>query len=132
MESTKSGNFTGFPSPAEEYRQAELNLQNLLVRSPLSTFFVRFEGDAMNGEKIFDQDLLIIERGEEYLDGQIVMAFINGQRLIRKLRRSEEGLWLCPANERYADIAITEDVQIFGRVIHSITHHAKRITKHTE
>lgn len=126
MESTKSGNFTGFPSPAEEYREAELNLQSLLVRSPLSTFFVRFEGDAMTGEKIFDQDLLVVERGSEFADGQIVMAFVDGQRLVRKLRCCEDGLWLCPANERYADIAITEEVQIFGRVIHSITHHLRK------
>ncbi len=128
MEDERRHPFAGFPSPAADYKQPQLNLHALLVRRLLSTFFARFEGDAMVGERIFDQDLLVIERVSEYTDGQIVLAFVDGERLVRKLHKHEGRLFLCPANGRYREIDLTEEVQIFGRVLHSITHHF-RITQ---
>jgi len=115
--------FTGFPSQAQDHRQPPLNLEGLLVRAPLRTFFARFDGDAMAGERIFDGDLLVIERGVSYVEGQIVLAFVDGERVARRLERRGDGYWLCPGSGRYAEIRVTEDVRIFGRVIHSITHH---------
>ncbi len=117
--------YTGFPSQAQDHRQPPLNLQGMLVRAPLSTFFVRFEGDAMSGERIFDDDLLVIERSVKYGEGQIVLAFVRGERIVRRLERRNGEYWLCPGSERYAEIRVTEDVQIFGRVVHSITHHLR-------
>jgi len=121
--------YTGFPSPAEEYRRPALNLHNLLAPRPLYTFFARFAGDAMVEANICDQDLLVIERLGEYSHGQIVLAFVDGQRLVRKLERRDGRLFLCPANSRYCEIELDEEAQIFGRVTHSITHHL-RIKQH--
>ena len=121
--------YTGFPSPAEEYRRPALNLHTLLAPRPLFTFFARFSGDAMAGENICDQDLLVIERLADYSHGQIVLAFVNGERLVRKLEKREGRLFLCPANSRYREIELDEETQIFGRVMHSITHHL-RIKQH--
>jgi len=78
---------------------------------------------------ICDQDLLVIERLGEYSHGQIVLAFVDGQRLVRKLERRDGRLFLCPANSRYCEIELDEEAQIFGRVTHSITHHL-RIKQH--
>jgi DNA polymerase V len=117
--------YTGFPSPAGEYRQPSLNLHTLLAPRPLSTFFVRFNGDAMSGENIFDKDLLVVERMSDYADGHIVLAFVDGHRLVRRLETREGRLLLCPANNRYPDIELDEQSQIFGRVTHSITHHLR-------
>jgi DNA polymerase V len=121
--------YTGFPSPAEEYRRPALNLHNLLAPRPLFTFFARFAGDAMIEANICDQDLLVIERLNSYSHGQIVLAFVDGQRLVRKLEKREGRLFLCPANSRYDEIELDEETRIFGRVMHSITHHL-RIKQH--
>ena len=121
--------YTGFPSPAEEYRRPALNLHNLLVPRPLFTFFARFAGDAMVEANICDQDLLVIERLGEYIHGQIVLAFVDGQRLVRRFERREGRLLLCPANRNYREIELDEEAQIFGRVTHTITHHL-RIKQH--
>jgi DNA polymerase V len=120
---------TGFPSLAEEYRRPELNLHTLLAPRPLSTFFARFNGDAMIGVNIFDQDLLVVERLGEYSDGHIVLAFVGGQRLVRKIEKREGRIFLCPANHNYSEIELDEEARIFGRVTHSITHHL-RIKQH--
>lgn len=121
--------YTGFPSPAAEYHRSSLNLHHLLAPRPLSTFFARFAGDAMVEANICDQDLLVIERLSNYSHGQIVLAFVDGQRLVRRLERREGRLFLCAANQRYREIELDEEAQIFGRVTHSITHHL-RIKQH--
>lgn len=97
----------------------------LLIRLPDSTFFVRFEGDAMAGFGINDGDLLVVERCTEYQPDQIVLAFVGDHRVVRQFQQFSTGPVLCPANQRYNVIAIAGDVEIFGRVIHSITHHLK-------
>lgn len=116
---------TGFASPASDYRQPALDVGRLLAPRPLATFFVRFEGEAMSGARIFDQDLLVVERMSGYVSGQIVLAFVEGERLVRRLERRGERYFLCPANDRYREIELTEEARIFGRVLHSITHHLK-------
>jgi DNA polymerase V len=117
--------FTGFPSLAGEYSRLPLDIHTFLVRNPLSTFFVRFEGDAMIEENIFDQDTLIIERLPRYRDGDIVLVFVEGERLVRRLEKQGNRFRLCPGNKRYRAIDMNEDMQVFGRVIHSVTHHLR-------
>ena len=121
--------YTGFPSPAEEYRRPTLNLHNLLAPRPRNTFFARFSGDAMVEANIFDDDLLVIERRSDYGHGHIVLAFVDGQRIVRRLERREDRLFLCPANKHYSEIEVDDEAQVFGRVMHSITHHF-RIKQH--
>src|SRR6185503_19324949 len=121
--------YTGFPSASEEHRRPTLNLHTLLAPRPLYTFFARHTGDAMVEANIFDDDLLVIERTSDYVHGSIVLAFVNGQRLVRRFERRAGGLFLCPANSRYSEIELDEAAQIFGRIMHSITHHL-RIKQH--
>ena len=120
--------YTGFPSPSEEYRRPALNLHNLLAPRPLSTFFALFSGDAMVEANIYDQDLLVIERLERVYHGQIVLAFVDGQRLVRRLERREATIPQ-PRKQPLREIELDEEAQIFGRVTHSITHHL-RIKQH--
>jgi DNA polymerase V len=121
--------YTGFPSASEEHRRPTLNLHTLLAPRPLYTFFARHSGDAMVEANIFDDDLLVIERTSDYVHGSIVLAFVDGQRLVRRFERRAGGLFLCPANSRYSEIELDEEAQIFGRIMHSITHHL-RIKQH--
>lgn len=123
--------YTGFQSASEEHRRPALNLHTLLAPRPLYTFFARMTGDAMTGANIFDDDLLVIERTGDYADGHIVLAFVDGERLVRRFERRAGGrLFLCPANSRYAENELDEEAQVFGRVMHSITHHLQKIKQY--
>lgn len=117
--------YTGFPSPAEEHRRPALSLDTLLIRFPLNTFFVRYEGDALVGFGINHGDLLIVERSVQYQPGEIILVFVDGQRIVRQYQRFTDGPALCAANQRHRTIPLPEGAEIFGRVIHSITHHLR-------
>jgi SOS-response transcriptional repressor LexA len=117
--------FTGFPSPASECERPPLSLDSLLIRFPLATMFVRFKGDAMSGFGINHDDLLVVERCQQYPPGIIVLAFVDNNRIVRQLERFSSGLVLCPANQRYKTIQVTEQTEIFGRVLYSITQYLK-------
>lgn len=77
----------------------------------------------MAGAGINHGDLLIVERCEHYTPGMIILAFADDQRLVRSYEQFPDGYVLCPANQRYRIIKASEVTEIFGRVIHSITHH---------
>jgi DNA polymerase V len=112
----------GFPSPADDYIETRLDLNEHLVRHPVATFFTRVQGDSMTDEKIYPGDLLIIDRAAPTGDKSIVVALLNGDFCIRKLRIEEERIWLEAANERYPDIEIVEGIefQVWGRVMHVV------------
>lgn len=115
----------GFPSPAEGYAEESLDLNRYLIRHPVATFFVRVRGDSMTGAHIFDGDLLVVDRAEEVRGNHIVLAQIDGETVVKKLRRIDDRLWLCSENPAFPDFPITEEAEtvIWGRVIHSVTHH---------
>lgn len=117
--------FTGFPSPAAEYERPPLSLDALLIRFPLATIFARFVGDAMIFEGINDGDLLIIEKCADYSSGWIVLAFVDGERLVRKYEKRDGRGFLCPANPDFREIAIDESIKLIGRVTHRVTHFLK-------
>jgi DNA polymerase V len=110
---------TGFPSPAEEYAQPPLSLDSLLIRRPLATFPVRFTGDAMTGVGINDGDLLAVERVLYFPPGSIVLAFYQGQRIIRQFTQHAGRFYLSAPGQR--EIEINESVELFGVVLCSIT-----------
>lgn len=86
----------GFPSPALDYEEQPLDLHELLIRHPASTFFVRISGRSMVGAGIFDGDLAVIDRALTPVDGAVVLAAVEGDLTVKRLRRQEERLWLEP------------------------------------
>ena len=125
----------GFPSPAEDYIEQDLDVGRYLVKRPKTTFFMRVEGDSMTGAGINDGDLLVVDRAEQPAHGSIVVARINDEFCVKELRIIDGKPWLYPANQKYKPIEITEeaDFEIWGRVTHSITSHcqagASRVSK---
>lgn len=115
----------GFPSPAESEHHERLDLNEHLIRHPLATFFVRVAGDSMIGERIYDGDLLIVDRAEDARHNHIVLAIVNGEFCVKRLQIQPGRVALCSANPAYPDIALdTEDQwEIWGRVIYSIHKH---------
>ncbi|MDE5831662.1 MAG: translesion error-prone DNA polymerase V autoproteolytic subunit [Desulfovibrio sp.] len=112
----------GWPSPADDYIDSEINLHELLVTNPPATFFLRAAGDSMIGCGIHDGDLLVVDRSREALHNRVVIAAVDGELLVKRLQRRGKRTWLAPANPDYPEIEITnlEYVHIWGVVTYVI------------
>lgn len=99
----------GFPSPAEDFTQERLSLDNELVKNKETTFFARVSGQSMIGAGLNDNDLLVIDRGIEPTNNKIAVCFLDGEFTVKRLRVDREGIWLQPENPDYPIIRITED-----------------------
>ncbi|HKX31691.1 MAG TPA: S24 family peptidase, partial [Blastocatellia bacterium] len=107
----------GFPSPADDYLRRSLDLNSYLAPHSISTFFIRVKGHAMAGEKLFDGDLLIVDRSAEIGIGHLVIAVRDGEFLLRKLVRREDRLVLVSDDPDHAPIEMDEACEIWGRVM---------------
>lgn len=114
----------GFPSPADDHMEAKLDLNELLIKHPTTTFFVRVAGDSMVNAGINNRDILIVDRSLEARDGQIVVAAFDGQLTVKRLKKEQDKVYLMPENENFPPIEVTQEsaVHIWGivtNVIHS-------------
>lgn len=112
----------GFPSPAEDYAERSLDLNELMVKHPAATFFVRVEGDSMRDANIFSGDILVVDRSLEPTSGHIVVAVLNGDFTVKRMRKNQEGIWLVPENPAYPAIKVhpEADFQVWGVVTYVI------------
>lgn len=108
----------GWPSPADDYIDEEINLHELAVRNPAATFFLRAAGESMLGVGIHDGDLLIVDRSAEATHNRVVIAALDGELLVKKLVQRGRRTFLSPANPDFPEIEITnrEYVHIWGIV----------------
>lgn len=117
----------GFPSPAMDYAEERISLDQLMdLRAP-HCFVARAQGDSMTGVGIYDGDLLIIDRSRQPEQGEIVVAAINGEPLVKILARVDGGLCLQSANARYGVIRLQESDQldVWGVVRWSVRNHVR-------
>lgn len=112
----------GFPSPAEQYVEAPLDLNQLLVTRPAATFFLKVSGDSMIGVGIFDGDILVVDRSVEPRDGMIVVACVDNEFTVKFLRKTGKSILLEPANDAFPKISFSEgmELRIFGVVTATI------------
>jgi len=112
----------GFPSPGEDYVDKKLDLNEYIIKHPAATFFVRVEGNSMVNAGIHDGDLLIVDRSLEPSDGKIVIAVINGEMTVKRIRKQREKLYLMAENDDFEPLEITEDsdFQVWGVVTYVI------------
>lgn len=112
----------GFPSPAENAPAERLDLVDHLVRHPEATFFLRVRGDSMTGAGIFDGDLLIVDKSLEPRSGDIVVAVLDGEFTLKRLRINGRSIELQPENPCFRTIRIGNESQldIWGVVTGSI------------
>jgi DNA polymerase V len=112
----------GFPSPAEDFMDLELNLQDYLIRHPSATFCVRVTGDSMIKAGISSGDVMIVDRSLETKDGSIVLAVLNGEFTVKRIKKSNNKLLLIPENPKFSPIVVSEemDFQVWGVVTHVI------------
>jgi DNA polymerase V len=112
----------GFPAPGDDVLEDSLNLQDLLVENPDSTFFVKVEGDSMEGAHIFSGDILVVDRVARVEDGAIVVAAVYGEMVVKRLSKKAGGTWLKSENSDYAPIKVDDgdDCYIWGVVTGSV------------
>ena len=113
----------GFPSPAEQYVERPLDLNELLVARPAATYFVRAEGDSMEGVGIRSGDMLVVDRSLEAADGSVVIACVDGEFTVKTLRKGRGGVRLEAANPAYKPIRFKDEMElrVFG-VVTAVIH----------
>jgi DNA polymerase V len=109
----------GFPSPAADYEESRLDINEYLVRNPVSTFFFPVQGDSMEGAEIFDGDILVVDKSVRPCHGHIIVAFVDGLRLVKRLYRRGGRMALEAENPKYPPLVLTEEMDclIWGVVV---------------
>jgi len=112
----------GFPSPADDYTEENIDLNEYLISNPFSTFFLRVRGDSMINAGIKDKDLIIVDKSLIAKPGNIIIAMIDGEFTVKRLSIKNDELYLKAENNNYPDFRFKNhiDVQIWGVVIYSI------------
>ena len=112
----------GFPSPADDYTEENIDLNEHLISNPSSTFFLRVKGDSMINAGIKDKDLIIVDKSLTAKPGNIIIAMVDGEFTIKRLSIKNDELYLKAENHNYPDFRFKNhiDVQIWGVVIYSI------------
>lgn len=112
---------SGFPSPADDYLEAPLDLHRRLVPHPAATFFMRVEGQAQAAAGFRDQDLLVVDRSLTPRRGDWVIAAIDGELCLQRLDGDDRRRWLCPATPGQARLPLgDDDCRLWGVVSHVI------------
>jgi DNA polymerase V len=108
----------GFPSPADDYVEQRLSLDEHLVQHRESTFFMRVAGDSMREIGIYDGDLLVVDRALPAKDGCVVIAILDGEFTVKQLVNTPQGQLLRSAHPDYPDMQIKpeQDFSIWGVV----------------
>lgn len=119
LESVKAG----FPSPADDFIDKHLDLNDYLIKHPVATFFVRVTGDSMINAGIYSGDILIVDRSLEANNGSIVVAVINGDLTVKRLKKESNRVTLLPENAEYKPIQIMpeDEFSVWG-VVTSVIH----------
>jgi len=112
----------GFPAPGDDLVEKPLDLNDLLIDNPTATFFVRVEGDSMEGAKIFSGDVLVVDRSVTPISGKIVVAAVYGEMVVKRLRVTNTATLLVSEKEGYEPIVVTnnDDCFIWGVVVGSV------------
>ena len=114
----------GYPSPAQDYFDGRIDLNEHLIKDVTSTFVVRVTGDSMERAGISDGDELIVNRALEPMDGSVVIAVLDGELTVKRLRITATGVVLQAENPRYPDICVPglSELTIWG-VATTCLHH---------
>lgn len=109
----------GFPSPADDYIDVEMDLHGYVVKRPAATFFARSEGDSMIGDGIHHGDLLVVDRSLEPLPGRVIVVALDGELTVKRLERVGQRTYLTASNPAYQPIPLEgREAHVWGVVTH--------------
>lgn len=104
-----TGISAGFPSPADDFRETRISLDEELITNKEATFFAQVSGQSMIGAGLDDKDLLVIDRSLEPENNKIAVCFLDGEFTVKRLKVRGDEVWLQPENPDYPIIKITEE-----------------------
>lgn len=112
----------GFPSPAQDYIEDTLDLNEHLIPHPSATYFVRVDGESMIDAGIYPNDILIVDRSLEATHNRVVIAFVEGELTVKRLKIDNGKYLLVPDNKDYPAINVEDwmDMSIWGVVTYVI------------
>jgi DNA polymerase V len=112
----------GFPSPAADFMETNIDLNKELSENPLATFYIRVKGNSMIDAGINDKDVLVVDRSLEPQNHKIAICCIDGEFTVKRIRVEKDCLYLIPENSNYEPIKVTEENQliIWGMVTYVI------------
>lgn len=118
----------GFPSPADDFLEERLSLDEYMIRNPSSTFFVRVDGHSMTGAGMYDGDIIVVDRSIKAKPNQIIVAILNGEFTVKRLIKKHPHYLLRAEHPDYPDIFITKecDFMVWGVVTYTV-HKANRL-----
>ena len=115
----------GFPSPANDYLEGEIDLNRYLIKNPPATFIVKSQGNCLLQAGIHSGDLLIVDRSIKPQNNSIVIASINGDLTVKRIKILGKKFLLTSDNKKYGNIEINNESDIFiwgivTKVIHNV------------
>ena len=105
----QEGVSAGFPSPADDFKELRISIDQEVVRNEEATFYARVSGESMQGAGLDDGDLLVIDRSLEPQDNKIAVCFIDGSFTVKRLKVKVNCLYLMPENKKYKPIKVSEE-----------------------
>ena len=108
----EQGVSAGFPSPADDFKEVRISLDNELVKNKEATFYARVSGDSMIGAGLDDGDLLVINRSLNPENGKIAVCLVDGEFTVKRIKKEEGKFYLIPENKKYKRIQIKEEDEL--------------------
>lgn len=107
-----SGIKAGFPSPAADFDETRISLDNVLVKNREATFYAKASGTSMIGAGIDDGDIMVIDRSLEPKNNKIAVCCIDGEFTVKRIKTDKNCVYLMPENETFQPIKVTEDNEL--------------------
>ncbi|MCH2193271.1 translesion error-prone DNA polymerase V autoproteolytic subunit [Kordia sp.] len=108
----EEGISAGFPSPADDFKNRRISLDRELIRNENTTYYARVSGESMIGAGLDNNDLLVIDKSISPKDGKIAVCYVDGEFTVKRLKITEECVYLMPENDNYKPIKVTKDKQL--------------------
>ena len=108
----QEGISAGFPSPADDFKELRISIDQEVVRNEEATFYARVSGESMQGAGLDDGDLLVIDRSMEPQHDKIAVCYIDGDFTVKRLKVTADGVFLIPENPKYQPIKVTEENEL--------------------
>jgi DNA polymerase V len=102
----------GFPSPAADFMETNIDLNAALSENPLATFYIRVNGNSMIDAGINDKDVLVVDRSLEPQNNKIAICCIDGEFTVKRIQLETDCLYLMPENSNYQPIKVTEENEL--------------------
>lgn len=112
LQFVEEGISAGFPSPADDFKNKRISLDRELINDENTTYYARVSGESMIGAGLDNDDLLVIDKSIPAKDGKIAVCYIDGEFTVKRLKITDECIYLMPENELYKPIKVTKDKQL--------------------